>query len=176
MERAKELYLHYCGNRYFMALNGDEIEYDMYHVSEVTEEAWRREFLDGFFAQKRFGKDALGSYSQAVEFLKSDRSDWCWEDVLHYPLKSDWLDDVTILFMLHRSLRLADKWARKGRLPREAAAAYLQEFDAFSQGVQQRAEDGTLTRAEDYDQYEFADPVHVADYLESLQRSWNELV
>ncbi|MBR2521836.1 MAG: hypothetical protein IKE61_01745 [Coriobacteriales bacterium] len=176
MERAKELYLHYCGNRYFMALDGDEVEYDMYHVSKETEETWRKEFLDGFFAQKPHGKDALASYSQATEFMKGDRSDWCWEEVLHYPFRSDWLDDVTILFMLQRSFRLGERWARKGKLSREAAAAYLQELDAFSQEVQQRAENGTLSRAGDYDRLEFADPTHVADYMESLRRSWAELV
>ena len=52
MERAKELFLHYNGNQYYMDLNGDGNEYRSYRVPKETEEAWRREYLDHFFEQK----------------------------------------------------------------------------------------------------------------------------
>ena len=43
--------------------------------------------------------DALKAYASAVGFLKSDRSDADWENFLYYPLRSGWLDDVTVLFV-----------------------------------------------------------------------------
>ena len=66
MERAKEMFLQYGGNRYYMSLDGVEQIYNSYRVSKETEEEWRREFLDGFFEQKRFGKDALGHTGQLL--------------------------------------------------------------------------------------------------------------
>ncbi len=103
MERAKELFMQYGGNRFYMDLNGDGHEYGVYFIPKETEEEWRREYLSQFFEQKRYGKDALFSYSCAVDFSKGDTTDDCWERVLYYPLRSDWLDDVTVLFMLPRS-------------------------------------------------------------------------
>ena len=175
MERAKELYLQYCGNHYFMALNGDEKEYDRYRISKETEDMWRREWLDQFFEQKRYGKDAIGAYAKAVAFLKSDRSDEDGQSLLYYPLASVWLDDVTVLYMLRDSFRLAEKWAGKGKLSREDTGAYLQTLDRFIQSIQQRSEAGTLTRAVDYTQQEFSDPVYTADYLEKLRDDWRRM-
>ena len=171
MERAKELYLYYSGNRYYMSLNGDEKEYDSYHVSKETEEAWRTEYLTQFFEQELYGKAALGSYSKAVDFLKSDGSDACWERLLYYPLRSAGLDDVTVLYMLMLSCRLAEKMSRKGTLPEKKIREYLQALDVFVQEILKRAEDGTLTRHEDYTLQEFSDPVYTADYLNSLRQS-----
>ena len=172
MERAKELFLHYGGNRYYMSLDGDENEYDRYRVSKETEEEWRREYLDRFLEEERSGRDALGAYAKAAGFLKSDRSDKCGERVLYYPLRSGRLDDVTVLFMLPHSFRLAEKWAKKGKFTRKEAGEYLKALDGFARGVQKRAEDGTLTRAEDYSALDFSDPAYVAGYLADLLDDW----
>ena len=159
-----------------MALNGDENEYDRYRVPKETEETWRREYLTQFFEQKRYGRDALGAYARAAGLLKSDRSDECWESVLYYSLRSGWLDDVTRLFMLQESFRLAERWSKKGRFSREDAGGYLQALDEFAGGVLKRAEGGTLTRAEDYTMQEFSDPAYVKDYLNDLRRKWTGLM
>ena len=97
MERAKELFLYYCGNQYFMDLNGDGNEYRGYQISQEKEEEWRREYLDRFLQQKRYGREAFGAYAKAVEFLRSDEDG---QNYLYYPFRTDGLDDVTILFML----------------------------------------------------------------------------
>ena len=176
MERAKEMFLQYCGNRYYMALDGEEQVYNSYRVSKETEEAWRREYLTRFFDAKRTGKKALGAYEKAVTFLKSDRSDGNGEAFLHYPLRASGLDDVTVLFMLRGSFRLAEKWAGKGKLSREEVDSYLSAFDGFSRSVLERAEKGTLTRAAEYVMGEFADPLYIADYLDDLRKSWRKLL
>ena len=45
IERAKELFMQYSGNRFYMDLNGDGREYDAYRIPRETEEEWRREYL-----------------------------------------------------------------------------------------------------------------------------------
>ena len=45
IERAKDIFMKYCGNRYFMDLDGVRSEYDWYQVPKETEEEWRREYL-----------------------------------------------------------------------------------------------------------------------------------
>ena len=172
MERAKELFMQYSGNRFFMDLNGEGHEYDGYRIPKETEEEWRREYLSQFFEQKRYGRDALLSYVHAADFLKSDVTDDCWERVLYYPLRSNWLDDVTILFMLPASFQLAEKRAEKGNFSRDAANDYLHALDGFVQSILKRADDGMLTRAQDYHLQEFSDEVYMAAYLNDLQQKW----
>lgn len=175
-ERAKELFLQYNGNRYYMALNGEEQEYDGYHVSKATEEMWRREYLTQFFEQKRYGREALGAYATTADFLKSAGDDETWIKFLYYPITSDWLDDVTILFMLRFSFQSVEHRAKKGKLPADAVKAYVQILDGYLARVQNRAEDGTLTRATDYTMQEFADPVYVTDYVKNLRQDWERLL
>ena len=43
MERAKELFLKYNGNRFYMDREGEGSEYDSYHISKETEEMWTEE-------------------------------------------------------------------------------------------------------------------------------------
>ena len=174
MERAKEMFLQYGGNRYYMSLDGVEQIYDSFRVSKETEEAWRREFLEQFFMQKSSGKAALGAYRTAAVFL-TGRSDHR-ERFLYYPLRSDWLDDVTILFMLQTALRKAEEWGRKGKLAKEKASEYLAALNAFANGVQKRADEGTMTRSEDYAMQEFSDPAYIAAYLKDLQQCWRRLL
>ena len=176
MERTKELYFRYGGNRFYMDLNGDGYEYDGYRVSGETEESWRREYLTRFFEEEKCGKEAAVSYEHASGFMKSDRSDGCWEDILYYPLRSGRLDDVTVLFMLPAGFRLAERWSKKGRFSREDAGGYMKALDEFAQSVRERAGAGTMTRAEDYDLNEFSDPVYVAGYLEELREKWTGLL
>ena len=176
IERAKELFIQYSGNRFYMDLNGDGNEYEGYRVSEKTEEEWRKEYLVQFFEQRRYGKDALYSCVHAVSFLKSDRSDECWKSILYYPIRCDWLDDVTILYMLPTSFKLAEKWSKKGNFHWKDVREYLQEFEVFAQCIRKRIDTGTLTRAEDYDLHEFSDPVYVEAYIKDLQNDWNRLL
>ena len=174
MERAKEMFLQYSGNRYYMSLDGVEQIYDSFRVSKETEEEWRRDFLEDFFAQKRYGKDALRAYSAAADLLKVD--DEYRESFLYYPLRSDWLDDITVLFMLQTTFRAAEKWAVRGKLSEEEAAGYTAALDGFAKDVQRRAEEGTMTRSEDYVMQEFSDPAYIADYLKDLDRRWRGLL
>ena len=176
MERAKELFLYYCGNQYFMDLNGDGDEHRGYQISREKEEEWRREYLSQFFQQKHYGKEAAGSYANAVNFLKSDRSDEDAERYLYYPLRVDGLDDATVLFMLRYSYKLAEKWTKKKKFSREEKKEYLTVLDEYVEEVQKRAEEGTITRAEDYTCQEFFDPVYVAAYLEDLRKDWDRLI
>lgn len=175
IERAKELFIQYSGNRFYMDLNGDGYGYDRYCIPEETEQAWRKEYLSQFFEQKRYGRDALRSYAIAVDFLESDMTDDCWKRVLYYPFRSDWLDDVTILFMLPVSFRLAEKRTEKGMFSLDTADEYLHALDGFVQNILKKAEDGTLTRSRDYHMQEFSDEVYVADYLRDLQQKWTVL-
>ena len=175
MDRAKELFLQYNGNRFYMALDGNEQEYDSYQISKETEETWRREYLNDFLQRKQYGKDVLKAYAAAVGFLKSDRSDPDWERFLYYPLHSEWLDDATVLFMLPLSFRLAEKWKKKGRFSKPEAEEYLKTMDAFLEEVRKRAQTGTLTRAEDYVLQEFSDPVYVESYTKDLKEKWMKL-
>ena len=176
MERAKELFFKYSGNRFYMSLNGEEHEYDGYQISEETEEEWRKEYLDRFSGQKPHGKDALKAYATAVNFLKSSRSDKGCEEYLYYPLRSEWLDDVTVLFMLPISYELAEKWMKKRKLSKEDVKDYLNVFDAFVQKAQKRSENNTLTRDKDYTLQEFSDPVYLASYTEDLKQRWKKLI
>ena len=176
MERAKELFLYYSGNKFYMDLNGDGNEYESYRVSRETENEWRREYLDRFLEEKQYGKDALNAYLKAADFLKSDMSDGCREDILYYPFRSGQTDDVTALFMLQAGLRLAERWSEKGHFSRSDAEAYIRALDAFTEGIMKRSEAGTMTRAEDYDMGEFSDPVYTAGYLKDLRDKWSELI
>ena len=175
MERAKELFLKYSGNRFYMDLDGEGSEYDSYHVSKETEAMWAEEHISRFLESKMQGKEALRAYSAVTELLKSDRRDAKWDRCLYYPLRAGHLDDVTILFMLPVGFQLAKKAAKKHRFSREEADAYLQELDGYIRLVRIRAENGTITRAEDYDMQEFSDPVYTAEYLDKLEQKWTGL-
>ena len=48
MERAKELFIKYSGNRFYMDRNGDRHEYESYSIPKETEEEWRSEYLSQF--------------------------------------------------------------------------------------------------------------------------------
>ena len=174
MERAKEMFLQYSGNRYYMSLDGVEQIYDSYRVSKETEEEWRREFLEEFFTQKRYGKDALRAYTTAADLLRTD-DEYCGR-FLYYPIRSDGPDDVTALFMLQITLRTAEKWAGKRNLSKEEVAEYAATLERFAKDVQKRAEEGTITRSENYVMQEFSDPSYIADYLKDLQQRWRELL
>lgn len=175
IERAKDIFMKYCGNRYFMDLDGVRSEYDWYQVPKETEEEWRREYLCQFFEEKRYGKDALQSYSKATYFLESNMANDHWERVLFYPFRCDWLDDVTILFMLRISLQFAEQQLKRGKLSGEKAAEYMHALEDLARDLQNRADAGTLTRAEDYVMQEFADELYVASYLKDLQQKWIDL-
>ena len=174
MECAKEMFLQYSGNRYYMSLDGVEQIYDSYRVSKETEEEWRREFLKEFFSQKRYGKDALGAYRIAADFVSADGE--YQESFLYYPIRSDGPDDVTALFMLQITLRTAEKWAGKRKLSKEEVAEYAATLERFAKDVQKRAEEGTMTRSEDYVMQEFSDPSYIADYLKDLMQRWRGLL
>ena len=175
MKRAKELFIQYRGNRFYMDRNGVRREYDSYAIPKETEEAWRKEYLSQFFEQKRHGRDALLSYAHATDFLNGDMNDDCWERVLYYPLRSDWMDDVTILFMLPISFQLAEKKAKKGEFSRNAATEYMRALDGIVQNIMKRVNANLLTRAQDYSLQEFSDEVYVASYLNDLQQKWTGL-
>ncbi len=49
-------------------------------------------------------------------------------------------------------------------------------LDGFAKDVQKRAEEGTMTRSEDYTMQEFSDPVYIADYLKDLRQRWAGLL
>ena len=175
MERAKELFLKYNGNRFYMDREGEGTEYDSYHISKETEEMWAEEYISCFLESKIQGKEAYRSYSTVAELLKSDRQNKAWDLCLYYPLRAEYPDDVTKLYMLQMSFRMAEKAVKKHRFSREDADAYLQELDRYIQLVQDRAEKGTLTRSPDYTMQEFTDPVYITDYLHSLVMKWNGL-
>ena len=176
IKRAKELFLNYNGNRFYMDIDGTRQEYDSYHIPRETEDAWRKEYLSQFPEQKKFGKAVLRAYSKAADFLKSDMTEDCWKRILWYPLRADGLDDVTVLFMLQVSFRLAERGAEKGKISRETAEEYLHELDEFIRNVLKRAETGALTRASDYTMQEFTDEVVAADFLKDIRWKWTELI
>ena len=175
MERAKELFLLYHGNRFYMDHDGVGAEYEAYRVSRETEEQWAEEFISAFRRSEAQGKEALRDYSCAADLVKTDRRE-ALEECLYYPLRSPHPDDVTRLFMLQISFRLAERARGKKRLSREDAAAYLSELERFIPGLQDRADRGTLSRSEDYVMREFSDPVYVAEYLGGIRKKWSELV
>ncbi len=174
-ERAKELFLKYNGNRFYMDREGDGSEYEGYHIPKETEEMWAQEFISGFLKTELKGREALRAYSTATELLKNDRTDDSWVQCLFYPLRAKQLDDVTILYMLQASFQMAERAVGKNCFSKEEADAYLKELDGYIQAVLVRAEKGTMTRAADYVMQEFSDPVYIADYLDGLKQKWAEL-
>ena len=175
MERAKELFLKYSGNRFFMDREGDGSEYESYHVSKETERAWAVEFVSSFLESGLQGREALRSYSAAAELVRRINDDNTWDDVLYYPLRSLHLDDVTVLLMLDASFRMAEYAAKKGLFSKEEAEAYICELNSYCWKAIARAEDGTLSRSEDYVMREFSDPVYVAEYLDGIKNKWKGL-
>ena len=173
MERAKELFLKYNGSHFHMDREGDGAEYNSYHISRATEEMWAEEVITGFLDSKLQGREALRAYASVTEMIKCDNQNW--EDCLYYPLRAEHLDDVTILYMLNASFRMAETAVRKHRFSREDADAYLTELNRYIEAVQIRAENGTMKRSADYTAQEFSDPVYIADYLKQLKQKWNEL-
>lgn len=175
MERAKELFLKYHGNHFYMDHDGVGYEYDRYHVPEETEKLWAEALVSDFLKSRTRGREALGVYAAVTDLLNCDRRDEDWEECLYYPLRSEHLDDAAILFMLPHSFRLAERAVKKRCFSREEADAYLCELDRYLRDVQVRAENGTLTRAEDFVMQEFSDPIYVAGYLRDLRKKWNGL-
>ena len=169
MERAKELFLKYNGNRFFMDREGDGKEYESYRVPKETEKAWAEELVSSFLESGLQGKEVLRSYSAAADLVRKDMRVVTWDEILYYPLRAAQLDDVTILFMLGASFRMAENAARKGRFSKAETDAYLRELDSYCRKVMVRAEEGTLSRHEDYLMREFSDPVYVAEYLKGLK-------
>lgn len=172
MERAKEIFLKYNGNHFFMDHNGEGDEYDSYHISKETEEIWAKECISNFMTSKLNGKEAFRTYSAVTELLSGNKRDENWEKCLYYPLKSKYLDDVTVLYMLPCGFRMAERAVKKHTFSRKEADAYLQVLDGFIRQVQVRVEEGTITRSTDYGVYEFSDPVYVASYLDKLKKKW----
>ena len=175
MERAKELFLKYSGNRFFMDREGDGKEYESYRVPKETEKAWAEEFVSSFLESGLQGKEVLRSYSAAADLVRKDMGVVTWDEILYYPLRAAQLDDVTILFMLGVSFRMAENAARKGRFSKEEADTYLCELDSYCIKAIARTEDGTMTRHEDYVMREFSDPVYVAEYLKGIKDKWKGL-
>ena len=175
MERAKELFLKYNGNRFYMDREGECGEYESYHISKETEEMWTQELINTFLGSKLQGREALRTYSTVTELLKSERLNKDWDTCLYYPLRTKHLDDVTILYMLSASFTMAENAAKKHRLSKEEKDAYLQELENYMQTVQDRAEKGTMIRSADYIMQEFSDPVYIENYLNNLKKKWTEL-
>ncbi|MBQ4258352.1 MAG: hypothetical protein II713_05060, partial [Clostridia bacterium] len=121
------------------------------------------------------GKEALRVYRAAADLLNRDGERELWEECLYYPLRTGKLDDVTVLFTLRASFDMAREAAEKGRFSGEEAGRYRQELERFSRSVLRRAENGTLTRDEDYVMREFSDPLYVRDYLRDIIERWNGL-
>ncbi|MBQ9910099.1 MAG: hypothetical protein IJM50_01090 [Lachnospiraceae bacterium] len=176
MERAKELFLKYSGNRFYMDREGEGAEYDGYHVSRETEEIWAKEAVSAFLESRTEGKEAIRAYSSAAELVKSSWREAFWHRCLYYPLKTGGLDDVTVLFMLPISFRMAEKAAARHRFSREEAKAYLCGLDRYIALVRRRSAKGTLTRAADYTMGEFSDPGYVKDYTDGLKMKWGGLI
>ena len=176
MERAKAMFLKYNGSRFHMDREGDGAEYDRYHISKETEDMWVEELVASLLESKMQGREALRAYASVAELLNGGRQDEEWDACLLYPLRAERLDDVTALYMLPFSLRMAERAARKQRFSRADAAAYLHELDGYIQLVQSRVEQGALTRAADYEMQEFSDPVYIADYLNDLKEKWSRLL
>lgn len=175
MDRAKELFFKYNGNRFYMDHNGEGYEYDKYHISRETEEKWAEEYILGFLDSKKHGKEAVRGYSAVAELLKSSTRSDILEKCLYYPLRARHLDDISILFMLPNSFSLAERTLKKGSLIKQDAVAYILDLDRYITQVQKRADNGTLTRDTDYSLQEFSDPVYVNNYLYSLRKKWDRL-
>ena len=172
IERAKELFIAYGGNRFYMDHDGVGEEYAAYRVTKETEERWADEFVRDFLEAERHGKDALKDYRTAAELLRTKRLNGYLKSCLLYPIRARHLDDVTRLFMLQTSYLMAETAAKKGGLSREEIETYLQELDIFSGMIKARAENSALTRAEDFVMNEFADFEYTAGYLDDLRQKW----
>ena len=170
-----------------MDREGEGREYESYHIPKETEAMWADELIAEFLKSEKQGKEALRAYAAVTELVNRDRTvdagertggdcgsweDTVWDRCLYYPLRAENLDDVTILFMLPCSFRMAEKAVKKHRFSREEADAYLQVLGGYIRQVRARAEDGTITRAADFTMQEFSDPVYVADYLNDLAEKW----
>ena len=175
MERAKELFYRYHGNRFHMDRDGVGTEYDAFHVSRETEEQWTGELIARLLETEPEGREALRLCSAVSDMAVRDRRGEEWDACLYYPLKAKQLDDVTVLFLLSCSFRMAEKAAKKHRFSPREAAAYRRELDSFCRSVLERADGGTLTRSEDYVMREFSDPVYVKEYIDELKMKWDGL-
>lgn len=176
MERAKELFYQYHGNRFYMDHDGVGWEYDKYHISKETEDKWTEELFSRFMEGNMRGREALRVYSAAADLLSRARHKEAWEACLYYPLRADHLDDVTILYLLPCSFRMAEKAARARHFPAEEAESYRRELACYVQEVRVRAESGTLKRAEDYTAQEFSDSIYMEGYLSDIISKWDQLL
>ena len=70
MERAKELFLRYAGNRFYMDLDGRGGEYEIFRVPKETEDLWAEELVRGLRSSKKRGREALGEYSAAAQLAR----------------------------------------------------------------------------------------------------------
>ena len=174
-ERAKELFLKYNGNRFHMDREGEGGEYESFHISKETEEMWTEELIAAFLKSEINGREAFRTYTAVTELLKTDRQNKNWDTILYYPLHAEYLDDVTVLYMLPDSFRMAEKALNKNCFSKVEADAYLHELERYTRLVRDRAENGTMTRTSDYVMQEFSDPAYIADYLSSLKRKWTGL-
>lgn len=176
MERAKELFLKYAGNRFYMDHDGEGAEYAGYHISKETEAQWAEECVTDFLTSEKPGREALREYASAAELAGRGREADHWERCLYYPLRAAHLDDVTVLFMLSVSLHMAERAVKKHAFSRGEAETYLIELDSRIRQIKGRAQEGTLTRAADYVMQEFSDPFYTADYLDGLREKWAALL
>ena len=175
MERAKELFYRYHGNRFYMDHDGAGTEYESFHISRETEEEWADELISLLLDGEPAGREAQRLYSAVSDMTGRDSRPEEWDACLYYPLRDARLDDVTVLFLLSFSFRMAEKAVRKGLFSREEAEKYLRELDRSCRQLQTRADSGTLTRSPDYVMREFSDPVYVADYLGEMKKKWESL-
>lgn len=175
MDRAKELFYEYHGSRFYMDHDGAGREYDSYRVSKETEEMWAEEYVSGFLSSRLCGKEARRGYSAAADLIKCCGCGGDWYACLYYPLRAGHLDDVTVLYMLSDSFRMAEKAVKKHCFSKEEADAYLEELDGFARQVLARAGNGTMTRADDYVLQEFSDPAVVSEHLCCIRKKWEGL-
>ena len=134
-EWAKELFLKYNGNRFHMDREGEGGEYESYHISRETEEMWTEELISSFLTSDMCGKEAFRTYAAMTELLKTDRQNENWDTILYYPLRTECLDDVTILYMLPDSFRMAEKAVNKNCFSKVEADAYLHELERYTRLV-----------------------------------------
>ena len=67
VERAKEIFCQYHGNRFYMDHDGVGAEYEEYHVSGETERIWTRELVSELLKSEYRGKEALRVYRAAAD-------------------------------------------------------------------------------------------------------------
>ncbi len=159
-----------------MDLDGRGGEYEIFRVPKETEDLWAKEFVRDLRSSEKRGREALGEYSAAAHLARRLGSAEDRRYCLFHPLRAPELDDVTRLFMLSDSFRMAERAAAEGSLSGEEAEAYLAELDAFSALVIARAENGSLSSSEDYVMREFSDPEYVSRYLAELRVKWTRLL